>query len=52
MVFSHSDSGLSLSFILVDKVGFGINAAAAPGIGLATFAISAFLFYIWKAYKK
>ena len=37
------------SFILVDKVGFGINAAAAPWIGLAAFAISPILFYLWKA---
>ena len=34
-------TAVSLSFILVDKVGFGINAAAAPWIGLATFAVSA-----------
>ena len=41
-------TAVSVSFILVDKVGFGINAAAAPGIGLAAFAISGILFYIWK----
>ena len=36
------------TFILVDKIGLGINAAAAPWIGLGTFAISAILFYLWK----
>ncbi len=36
------------TFILVDKIGLGINAAAAPWIGLSTFAVSAILFYIWK----
>ena len=36
------------TFILVDKVGFGISATAAPWIGLGTFALSAILFYLWK----
>jgi carbon starvation protein CstA len=36
------------TFILVDKIGLGINAAAAPWIGLGTFVVSAILFYLWK----
>ena len=36
------------TFILVDKIGLGINAAAAPWIGLGTFVGSAILFYLWK----
>ncbi len=36
------------TFILVDKVGFRLPAVSAPWIGLATFVISAILFYIWK----
>ena len=35
------------TFILVDKIGLGINAAAAPWIGLSTFIISAILFYFY-----
>ena len=34
-------TAVSLTFILVDKVGFGINASAAPGIGTATFGAAA-----------
>ena len=34
-------TAVSLTFILVDKVGFRVNSAAAPGIGLITFAICA-----------
>ncbi|MBQ8060436.1 MAG: carbon starvation protein A [Bacteroidales bacterium] len=33
-------TAVSITFILVDKVGFGVNAAAAPWIGLITFAIA------------
>ena len=44
-------TAVSTSFILVDKVGFGLNAAAAPWIGLSAFVISAILFYIWKVFK-
>ena len=40
------------TFILVDKVGFRLPAAAAPWIGLGTFAISAILFYLWKKNTK
>ena len=42
-------SAVCLTFILVDKVGFGINAAAAPWIGLGTFIVSTCLFYLWKS---
>ena len=34
-------TAVSITFILVDKVGFRVNADAAPWIGLATFAIAA-----------
>lgn len=34
-------TAVSVTFILVDKVGFGINAATAPWIGLVTFAVAA-----------
>ena len=44
-------TAVSLSFIIVDKVGFGITPSAAPWIGLSTFALSAILFYIWKCGK-
>ena len=33
-------TAVSITFILVDKVGFGVNAAIAPWIGLATFTIA------------
>ena len=36
------------TFILVDKVGLGLPAAAAPWIGLGTFVLAAVLFYVWK----
>ena len=39
------------TFILVDKVGFGLPAGVAPWIGLGTFALSAILFYLWKNHK-
>ena len=36
-------TAVSLTFILVDKVGFRVNSAAAPWIGLITFAICGFI---------
>ena len=36
-------TAVSVTFILVDKVGFRFNAAAAPWIGLITFAICGFI---------
>jgi len=41
-------TAVCVTFILVDKIGLGIGAAAAPWIGLGTFALSAILFYLWK----
>ncbi|MBR1927812.1 MAG: carbon starvation protein A, partial [Bacteroidales bacterium] len=41
-------TAVSLTFILVDKVGFRVNADAAPWIGLITFAVSAAALSIWK----
>ncbi|MGN0202802.1 MAG: carbon starvation protein A [Candidatus Cryptobacteroides sp.] len=40
------------TFILVDKVGFGVSASAAPWIGLLFFFVSAGLFYLWKFRRK
>ena len=40
------------AFILVDKTGFGIRMDAAPGIGIAAFAIATILFYLWKFRKQ
>ena len=39
------------TFILVDKIGFGVRASAAPVIGLCTFAVGAILFYLLKHFK-
>ena len=36
-------TAVSLTFILVDKVGFRVNPATAPWIGLITFAICGFI---------
>ena len=44
-------TAVCVTFILVDKIGLGISAAAAPWIGLGTFALSALLFYIWLVRK-
>ena len=41
-------TAVSLTFILVDKVGFRVNAAAAPWIGLFTFTLAYILFTVWK----
>ncbi len=41
-------TAVSITFILVDKVGFRVNAEAAPGIGLTVFAIAAFVLSIMK----
>ncbi len=40
-------SGVCVSFILVDKIGFGVPAVAAPWIGLGTFLLSGLLFALW-----
>jgi carbon starvation protein CstA len=45
-------TAVSVTFILVDKVGFRVNTAAAPWIGICTFIIAGILFAIWKNYWK
>ena len=45
-------TAVSVTFILVDKVGLGLPAGTAPWIGLGTFALSAFLFNLWKMRRK
>ena len=39
------------TFILVDKIGLGLPQSLIPWIAVATFAISAILFYLWKNRK-
>ncbi len=41
-------TAVSITFILVDKVGFGVNAAAAPWIGLTVFAVSGCILSLMK----
>lgn len=41
-------TAVCVTFILVDKIGLGVSQAAAPGIGLGTFALALLLFYLWK----
>jgi carbon starvation protein CstA len=41
-------TAVSITFILVDKVGFRVNAAAAPWIGLTVFAVAACVLSIMK----
>jgi carbon starvation protein CstA len=40
------------TFILVDKIGFRLPQTLAPLIGVVTFAISSFLFYLWRRKSK
>lgn len=42
-------TAVSLTFILVDKVGFRVNSAAAPGIGMCTFNLAYIIFTVWKS---
>ena len=42
-------TAVSLTFILVDKVGFRVNSAAAPGIGMCTFILAYKIFTVWKS---
>ncbi|MBQ9889082.1 MAG: carbon starvation protein A [Bacteroidales bacterium] len=42
-------TAVSLTFILVDKVGFRVNSAAAPGIGICTFILAYIIFTVWKS---
>jgi len=41
-------TAVSITFILVDKVGFGLKPETAPWIGLIVFTLSNFIFYLWK----
>ncbi|MBR4166900.1 MAG: carbon starvation protein A [Bacteroidales bacterium] len=41
-------TAVCITFILVDKVGFGVNAAAAPWIGLTVFAVSGCILSLMK----
>lgn len=45
-------TAVSVTFILVDKVGFGVHASAAPWIGLVAFIVSAVLFACWLAHYR
>jgi carbon starvation protein CstA len=40
-------TSVCLTFILVDKTGFGLNQALIPWLGVGTFVISLALFFIW-----
>ena len=40
-------SGVCVTFILVDKIGFRLPAEIAPWVGLGTFVISGLLFWLW-----
>ena len=42
-------TAVCVTFILVDKTGFGVSQALAPWIGIATFALAAVAFYLLKA---
>ena len=41
-------TAVCLTFILVDKVGIGLDAWYAPWIGMATFLVSLLLFFAWR----
>ncbi len=41
-------TAVSVTFIMVDKVGLGVSSTAAPWIGLGTFLFSICVFYAWK----
>ena len=41
-------TSVCVTFILVDKIGFRLPQTLAPLIGVVTFAISSFLFYLWR----
>ena len=41
-------TAVCLTFILVDKVGLGLDAWYAPWIGMATFLVSLLLFFAWR----
>ena len=41
-------TAVCLTFILVDKVGLGLDAWYAPWIGIVTFLVSLLLFFSWR----
>ena len=41
-------TAVCLTFILVDKVGIGLDAWYAPWIGIVTFLVSLLLFFAWR----
>ena len=41
-------TAVCLTFILVDKVGLGLDAWYAPWIGIVTFLVSLLLFFAWR----
>ena len=41
-------TAVCLTFILLDKVGIGLDAWYAPWIGMATFLVSLLLFFAWR----
>ena len=45
-------TAVCVTFILVDKTGFGVNAALAPWIGCGTAVVAATIFFLLKARKK
>lgn len=44
-------TAVTVTFILVDKIGLGLPQSLIPWIALGTFAISVILFYLWKFRK-
>ena len=45
-------TAVTVTFILVDRIGLGLPASLIPWIAGATFAISIVLFYLWKFRNK
>ena len=41
-------TSVCVTFIMVDKIGLRLPQTLAPLIGVITFAISSFLFYLWR----
>ena len=41
-------TAVCLTFILVDKVGIGLDVWYAPWIGIVTFLVSLLLFFAWR----
>ncbi|MBQ2172690.1 MAG: carbon starvation protein A [Bacteroidales bacterium] len=45
-------TSVCVTFIMVDKIGLRLPQTLAPLIGVITFAISSFLFYLWRTRSK